>query len=115
MHPLQIESVGWVTERNNLLAGFFSLLTFWGYVRFTERPGVLRYALFFVPFVLAILSKPPMAVMLPLLLVLLDYWPLARLPENPFRDAPSRRLLAIRLVEKLPLLAISCAAAMVTI
>ncbi|MDD5628570.1 MAG: tetratricopeptide repeat protein [Elusimicrobia bacterium] len=77
VHPLQVESVAWVAERKNLLSSFFILAAVWGYARWAERPGRGRYAAVLLAFAAAVLSKA-VAVVLPCLLLLLDYWPLGR-------------------------------------
>jgi Tfp pilus assembly protein PilF len=78
LHPLHVESVAWVSERKDLLSAFFWLLTLAAYVRYARRPSGARYALVAVAFVSGLLAKP-MAVILPVVLLLLDYWPLRRL------------------------------------
>ncbi len=77
LHPLHVESVAWVAERKDVLSTFFGLLTLWGYARYIERPGAVRYLLPLVFFVLGLMAKP-MVVTLPFVLLLLDYWPLKR-------------------------------------
>ena len=106
LHPLHVESVAWVAERKDVLSGFFWMLTLWAYVRyvrtrsqrsevqspsksvvlgFLHPPAWFFYGLALVCFVCGLMSKP-MVVTLPLVLLLLDYWPLRgwRLPTvNP--------------------------------
>lgn len=72
VHPLRVESVVWLTERRDVLSGFFYLLAVFFYLRDPERP--LRPLL---AFCLAILSKASV-ITLPLTLILLDLWPLKR-------------------------------------
>ena len=76
-HPLHVESVAWISERKDVLSTFFALLTLLSYARYVRenRRGSFWSALFF--FVLALLSKP-MPVTLPVVMLLLDYWPLNR-------------------------------------
>jgi Flp pilus assembly protein TadD len=93
LHPLRVECVAWIAERKELLCTFFTLLAILAYLRYTTKTTVWRYSLVFVALAAALMSKP-MAVTLPLVLLLLDYWPLGRL---------SWRAVA----EKLPLLALS--------
>jgi tetratricopeptide (TPR) repeat protein len=120
-HPLRVESVAWVAERKDVLCAFFWVLTLWAYARYVERRGTGRYLMVLASFSLALTSKA-MAVTLPFVLLLLDYWPLSR-----FRFSPAVRLgpaLAIEstravsvprpstrwlLMEKLPLLLLSVA------
>ncbi len=97
-HPLRVESVTWVSERKDVLSGFFFLLTLWTYIgyaesRRTSRPGTTevwrRYALTLLWFVCGLLSKP-MLVTLPGVLLLLDFWPLRRAPlPTPLGGASS--------------------------
>ncbi len=77
LHPLRVESVAWIAERKDVLSGFFWMLTLCLYVFYTEKPVIRRYALVLFSFVLALMSKP-IAVTLPLVMILLDYWPLSR-------------------------------------
>lgn len=131
VHPLHVESVAWISERKDVLCGFFSLLTLAAYARYTRRPSGRRYLTIVVAFALALLSKP-MAVTLPFVLLLLDVWPLRRWSfESAGSDAPTSRsvkragqvesesLLAAvpvrKLIgEKLPLLAMAAAVSVVT-
>ncbi|HUB32400.1 MAG TPA: glycosyltransferase family 39 protein [Bryobacteraceae bacterium] len=77
LHPLRVESVVWIAERKDVLSGFWFLLMVWAYLRFVERPSGPRYASVLVAFALGLMSKP-MLMTAPLLLLLLDYWPLRR-------------------------------------
>ena len=78
IHPLHVESVAWVAERKDVLSGLFFVLTLAAYLGYVRRPfSVMRYLLVVLCFALGLLSKP-MLVTLPLVLLLLDYWPLGR-------------------------------------
>jgi protein O-mannosyl-transferase len=77
LHPLHVESVAWVAERKDVLSTFFWMLTMGAYVYYVQRPGLQRYVLVVVFFVLGLMSKP-MVVTLPFVLLLMDYWPLKR-------------------------------------
>jgi Flp pilus assembly protein TadD len=111
LHPLHVESVAWISERKDLLAGLCFLLTLIAWRRYALRPGPLRYLAAATPFALGLLAKP-MLVTLPFLLLLLDLWPLRRLDTNAsHRFTTAARLLA----EKLPLLALSALSAAVTL
>jgi tetratricopeptide (TPR) repeat protein len=104
IHPLRVESVAWVAERKDVLSGLFFMLTVGAYVRFARRPWSLaRYGLVLLLFAMGLMCKP-MLVTLPLVLLLLDYWPLQRV-------ASVRRLV----MEKLPLLALSGASCATTL
>ncbi len=104
VHPLRVESVAWVTERKDVLSGLFFVLTIGAYARYALRPSPFRYGLVLLLFVCGLLSKP-MLVTLPLVLLLLDYWPLNRWPKGFTRLA----------IEKLPLLVLSAASCVATI
>ncbi len=77
LHPLRVESVVWVSERKDVLSAFFWMLTLCLYVLYTEKPAFKRYLPVLCSFILALMSKP-MVVTLPLVMILLDYWPLKR-------------------------------------
>ena len=109
LHPLNVETVAWVAERKSLLSALFSLLTIAAYGWYVQRPGWKRYLAVVAAFSLALMSKP-MAVSLPLVLLLLDYWPLERYEDLPFR----RKWLRLSL-EKLPLFLMSAASSAVTV
>jgi len=122
VHPLHVESVAWIAERKDVLSTFFGLLTIGAYFAYARRPSPLRYAGTFVLFAFGLMAKP-MLVTLPLLLLLLDIWPLGRLPW-PVVTAAQRqsgegisawlRRAKPRLVEKLPLLALSLFSSVIT-
>ena len=103
IHPLRVESVAWVTERKDLLSVCFALLTIDAYRRWVRAPSAGRYLATCALYALALLSKP-MVVTLPVLLLLLDVWPLAR------HEGWTRRIL-----EKLPLAALAAVVSWVTI
>jgi protein O-mannosyl-transferase len=132
LHPLRVESVAWAAERKDLLSGLFFMLTVGAYVVYVRRPfSLVRYALVIGLFALGLMAKP-MLVTLPLVLLLLDYWPLGRMvspsgregdrsmfSDNAFRaenaDWPKNGPVPWRLlVEKLPLLALSAASCAIT-
>ncbi len=91
VHPLNVESVAWIAERKNVLCMFFLLLALAAYGWYVQKPGVGRYVAVAVLFALSLMSKP-MSITLPLLLWLLDYWPLKRvLWRSIARLRPSSR------------------------
>ncbi len=122
IHPLRVESVAWVSERKDVLSAVFFMLTLAAYVRYTRRSSIASYLLMTFFFAFGLMSKP-MLVTLPFVLLLLDYWPLARFatPTNLANDAESsnwldRRPVAEKLIfEKIPLVvlaAVSCVIAL---
>ena len=131
LHPINVESVAWAAERKNVLSTLFFLLALHAYVAYARRPRLGRYALVALLFVLGLLSKPQV-ITLPFLLLLFDCWPLRRFSSVPAGTAlaeygasearssngvPSLPRASLRqlAVEKLPLLALSAAAAAVTL
>ena len=125
VHPLQVESVAWVAERKNVLCGFFWMLTIAAYIRYVERPRIGRYLLVVLVFFLGLMAKP-MAVTLPFVLLLLDYWPLCRLRrarQNESEDLPQSKSekagyqsLSLRglVAEKIPLFILAAILSVIT-
>jgi tetratricopeptide (TPR) repeat protein len=124
VHPLQVESVAWVTERKDVLSTFFGLLTLHAYVAYAANPGLLRYLLVLLWLALGLMAKP-MLVTLPCVLLLLDYWPLKRVASGQWLVArgesavsslaTSHWPLATLLLEKLPLFLVAGAASLMTV
>jgi protein O-mannosyl-transferase len=111
LHPLHVESVAWVTERKDVLSTLFWVLTMLAYVRYAENPTTKRYIIVCVTFALGLMSKS-MLVTLPLVLLLMDYWPLKRLwPEEKKNGVAVGHLL----LEKLPLAVMSVLVCAVTV
>ncbi len=115
VHPINVESVAWVAERKNLLSTFFFLLAIAAYGRYAQKPDWRRNAPVAALFAAALLAKASV-ITLPFALLLLDYWPLNRMPGSPpsaigAQQFPFRRLV----LEKVPLLLLSAASAVSTI
>ncbi len=106
LHPLHVESVAWVSERKDVLYAAFYLLGLLAWLGSFANPKEqrLRRRLALLCFLLSLLSKP-MAMTFPFLLLVLDLWPLGRLP----REARAA------VVEKWPLFAIAGVSALVTV
>ena len=151
IHPLRVESVAWVAERKDVLSGMFFMLTLWAYVRYVQGVTVGRvtrgkwqvagteaatepirscftflvsgfYWLTLLLFALGLMSKP-MLVTLPLVLLLLDYWPLGRVAGDPGQgtgeidckySTPNPRLSTL-VFEKLPLFGLAAASCVATV
>jgi len=109
VHPVNVETVAWVAERKSLLCTLLSFLTIAAYGWYIRRPNWKKYVTIVVAFSLALMSKP-MAVTVPLALLLLDYWPLKR-----EEDVPLLRRWGTLLTEKFPLILMSGASSYVTI
>ncbi|MBF0337706.1 MAG: tetratricopeptide repeat protein [Nitrospirae bacterium] len=105
VHPMHVESVAWVAERKDVLSGLFWILALLAYVRYVQRPCTRGYVILSVLFVAGLMAKP-MVVTLPVVLVLVDLWPLHRLRQ--------KNLIAL-ITEKLPLFAIAAISSLITI
>ena len=120
LHPLHVESVAWVAERKDVLSTFFWMLTLWAYVRYAPKPQTKRYLLVALCLILSLLSKP-MAVTLPFVLLLLDYWPLGRFGRSVSKSNVDTHTVMTRLPfsrllsEKIPLFALVALSCLVTI
>ncbi len=77
LHPLRVESVAWVAERKDVLSASFCLLTMLAYIRYAKMPSRSRYFVVCGLMLLGLMCKPSLVV-LPLMLLLLDFWPLGR-------------------------------------
>src|SRR5436309_5116619 len=77
IHPLRVESVAWIAERKDVLSAVFFFLTLGAYVRYARAPSFGRYLTMSISFACGLMSKP-MLVTTPVVLLLLDYWPLDR-------------------------------------
>src|SRR5664280_186995 len=108
LHPLHVESVAWIAERKDVLSAFFWMLTLCLYVYYTEKPVIRRYLLVIFSFICALMSKP-MVVTLPVILILLDYWPLRRF------ESKKGNLILWQLQEKAPFFILSAALVIVTL
>jgi tetratricopeptide (TPR) repeat protein len=143
LHPINVESVAWVAERKNLLSMLFFLLALAAYRSYAQKPGILRYSVCALLFLLGLMSKPQV-ITLPFVLLLWDYWPLQRIafrpslfafhrkyapvasdeiqlatneqrPSDEEQKAKSEERFLRLVLEKLPLLALSAASAVITV
>lgn len=105
MHPLHVESVAWVSERKDVLSALFWMLTLLAYIDFVRRRGGKRYLIVLAAFGLGLMAKP-MLVSLPIILLLLDGWPLRR-----WETCAGPRLI----VEKLPLFGLAVVSSAITL
>ena len=119
VHPINVESVAWIAERKNVLSMLFFLLALGAYRWYALKPRAGRYVGVAFLFALGLLSKPQV-VTFPFVLLLWDYWPLQRFsfphdePSTAVNaDIPARPLSWL-VLEKVPLLALSGASAMIT-
>ncbi len=135
IHPLRVESVAWVVERKDVLSGLFFMLTLWAWLDYVERrtpppegrpdPGkipaaagsrrwIFSYCLALFFFTLGLLSKS-MLVTLPCVMLLLDFWPLRRLPAGDLASVryEFRTWLGL-ILEKTPFLVLSAGSSVAT-
>jgi tetratricopeptide (TPR) repeat protein len=113
VHPLHVEAVVWLAARKDVLNGLFYFATIWAYAWYAARPNWRRYALVCASFLAANMAKP-MAVSLPLVLLLLDFWPLGRIPWP--LSFPSSIRLGLRIgLEKIPLLMIAAGVSLLAV
>jgi tetratricopeptide (TPR) repeat protein len=108
LHPVNVESVAWASERKNVLSMTFLLLAFQAYGWYVRRPAAARYALVAVLFACGLMSKPQV-ITLPFLLLLWDYWPLGR-----FSNVKQRTTAWALLLEKIPIFLMSLVSAVIT-
>ena len=108
LHPLHVESVAWISERKDVLSAFFWMLTLCLYVYYTEKPVIRRYLLVLFSFICALMSKP-MVVTLPVVMILLDYWPLGRF------ELKKGNLILWQLKEKTPFFILSTVFSIITL
>jgi tetratricopeptide (TPR) repeat protein len=114
LHPLTVEPVAWITERKTVLATFLGLAAVRVWVAHLGRPARWRLGAVVALFAMSLLARPQLVV-LPVLLLVLDLWPLRRLGAAAvapgaaarFPTAPWPRLVQ----EKWPLAAVSLAGA----
>jgi tetratricopeptide (TPR) repeat protein len=104
LHPLRVEAVVWLSSRKDLLSAFWALTALLLYVWWREAPRPGRYTLALAAAVLAMLSKA--MVMLPVLMLVLDFWPLRR-------GVPWRRPALV--LEKAPFFVLSAVVAVVAL
>ena len=120
IHPLRAESVAWISERKDVLSGFFFMLTLLMYARYVEQFRVqnskfkITYCLGLLFFALGLMSKP-MLVTVPFLLLLLDYWPLNRFGLPAPNTRPAAGQIFRLVLEKLPFLVLGLASCVVTV
>ena len=113
LHPLHVEPVAWLSSRKDVLSMHFFLLTLKFYMQYAERPSWKFYLLSFFHYLPALLCKP-MVVTLPVLLLLLDAWPLRRLAASPV-FSEKRRIFRGLFREKIPFLFASLAVCVITV
>ena len=116
VHPLHVESVAWISERKDVLnLTLFWALTLWTYTAYVRDPKRVRLLAVCGMFLCALLAKP-MVVTLPFVLLLIDIWPLGRMPLDwgAFRRHGRSTTVGRLVREKLPLFMLAVASSIVT-
>lgn len=80
-HPIHVESIAWITERKDVLSTFFLMLFLHSYLKYTQKENIKTYLIAMFFFFLGLMSKP-MLVTVPIVIILLDYWPLGRFEKT---------------------------------
>lgn len=106
VHPLRVESVVWISERKDVLSGVAFMLTLAAYLHYVRARSFARYLAVCISLAAGLLAKP-MVVTTPIVLLLLDYWPLKRMPDA--------RTIWQRCLEKIPLFLLAAGAGVATI
>jgi tetratricopeptide (TPR) repeat protein len=104
LHPLNVESVAWIAERKNVLSMLFFLLALAAYGWYARNPNLRRHLTVTLLYALALMAKPQV-ITFPFALLLLDYWPLQRIPAAKLKTL---------ILEKIPWFALSAASAVIT-
>jgi len=120
LHPINVESVAWISERKNLLSALFFLLALGAYRWYAREPRVTRYLAVAALFTLGLMSKPQV-ITFPFVLLLWDYWPLQRMlagqtgaSSGSVATVPAKSVSWL-VLEKLPLFAICLGSAAITL
>jgi tetratricopeptide (TPR) repeat protein len=121
VHPLHVESVAWVSERKDVLSAVFFFLMLGAYVWYARATSVARYLAVTGLFAAGLMSKP-MLVTAPIVLLVLDHWPLRRFEQiasttgkaKILQPDNQRRIIQRLFLEKIPLFILSAGAGIVT-
>jgi protein O-mannosyl-transferase len=114
LHPINVESVAWISERKNLLSMLFFILSLGAYRWYVVGSNWRRYATVCGLFTLASMAKPQV-ITLPFVLLLWDYWPLQRVVLPGAQAGAGQKRLSQLVFEKLPLFVISAASGFLTL
>jgi len=110
VHPLHVQSVAWISERKDVLSGCLAMLALLAYTRYCRTKQRRDFGFVVLLFALGLMAKP-MLVTLPVIMLLLDFWPLDRAPLSRRAVAAWRPLL----IEKIPLFGLCVASSLVTL
>jgi tetratricopeptide (TPR) repeat protein len=121
VHPLHVESVAWVSERKDVLSAVFFFLMLGAYSRYARTPSISRYLAVALLYAAGLMAKP-MLVSAPIVLLLLDYWPLRRFEQRFLPTGKSkiserdnqRHTIRRVFLEKIPLFVLAAVAGIIT-
>jgi protein O-mannosyl-transferase len=115
LHPINVESAAWASERKNVLSMLFFLLALGTYDWYVRKPELRRYLVVAALFALGLMAKPQV-ITLPFVVLLWDYWPLRHLDSaRESSNKTAQRSFSSLIIEKLPLFALSAASAIITL
>ncbi|MGC8830777.1 MAG: tetratricopeptide repeat protein [Verrucomicrobiia bacterium] len=117
LHPIQIETVVWISERKNLLTALFALLVLLSYLKYVGSSKIKYYILAILFYAFSLMSKPALTP-LPFLLLVLDFYPLRRIVfRDDKRNVGAKARIAFKkaIIEKIPFLALSAISCAITI
>jgi tetratricopeptide (TPR) repeat protein len=106
LHPMHIESVAWISERKDVLSCLFFILTLFAYSAYIRQKSILRYSLTLLMFAVGLTAKP-MLVTLPIVMLILDYWPFERFAQKKTSSA-------FLILEKMPFFVLSAISSIIT-
>jgi tetratricopeptide (TPR) repeat protein len=112
LHPLHVESVAWAAERKDVLSTLFFLLTIRAYCNYVSHDRSLRHYGAALAFTTLGLATKPMLVSIPLVLLLLDFWPLGRIRQDSSGFVRTNRAL---LFEKIPFALLALGSCIITL
>lgn len=121
IHPMNVESVAWISQRKTTLSTFFCILAIWSYARYARLNSWKAYVGSLLLFLMSLMAKPMMVTM-PFALLLLDFWPLERAALKPntlntdtFRIGTLAKGLVRLIPEKLPFAGLTLLVSWVTL
>ena len=115
LHPVNVETVVWVSERKTILSFLFFLLALAAYRWYVQKPRIGRYTVVAGLYLLGLMTKPQV-ITFPFVLLLWDYWPLRRMfvSTDSGTDSTAARKFLWLVLEKLPLLMLSALSGILT-
>lgn len=113
LHPMHVQSVAWAAERKDVLSAFFGLSAMYSYLMYADKRGTFWYLITLFLFMCSLMAKA-MLVTLPVLLLLLDWWPLHRYGVDKLTLKIFLQRTYALVMEKVPFLLATLAVSIVT-